>query len=126
MGPGDVSDLGDTGLGAIIGSAVVGAIATAREVFSRKKRKSDPLEQIEDPTTAARVGRLTDRVMHVEQELSVMRQDIAQKLGKLEESVDELCISRAKTDELLPIIREQLRDIRDELRDSRRAVTNKE
>jgi hypothetical protein len=38
-----------------------------------------------------------------------------------------LCLARARTDELLPIIREQLKEIREDLRDDRRrAATNKE
>ncbi len=125
-----MSDLGDTGIGATIGAAIIGAIATAREVFARKKRRSDPPElPDETPTTAARVGRLTERVMRVEQEIGQMRQTFTEKLDKIEESVDELMTSRVKTDELLPLIREQLKDLRDELRDERRthrAITNKE
>lgn len=122
-----MSDLGDTGLGATIGAAIVGAIATAREVFARKRRRTDPPELPEDPTLSARVGRLTDRVMHVEQELSAMRQATALKIDNLSESVEELCLARARTDELLPIIREQLKEIREDLRDDRRrAATNKE
>jgi vacuolar-type H+-ATPase subunit I/STV1 len=123
-----MSGLDDQGIAAAIGAAIAGAGAALVEVFRRKKRRSDPPEQIEDatPTTAARVGRLTERVMRVEQEIQSMRQRFTEKLDKVEESVDTLIVSRAKTDELLPLIREQLKEIRDELRDNRRHTTHKE
>lgn len=110
-----MSDPIDTSIAASIGAAVVGAAVAVKEVFSKRKRK-DPED---DQPLAARVGRLTDRVMQVEQEIRTMKQEFAQKLDKIEESVDELCIARAKTDELLPILREQLRDIKEDLRDRR-------
>jgi predicted nucleic acid-binding Zn-ribbon protein len=127
VGPVRVSDLGDTGLGATIGAAIVGAIAAAREVFARKKRRTAPPELPEDesPTLAARVGRLYDRITNVEQEIRMLKQSVDTKLDKLDESVEELTRSRVRTDELLPLIRDQLREIRDELHQHRRA-TNKE
>ena len=114
-----MSDI-DNGVAGAVGAAIVGAAVAVKEIVSgRKKRKTD------DPTLAVRVGRMADRVMHLEQETTTMRHELAQKLDKLEESVDELCIARAKTDEILPVIREQLKEIREELRD-RSAPTNKE
>jgi TolA-binding protein len=110
-----VSDI-DNGIAGAVGAAIVSAAVAVKEIVSRKKRKTD------DPTLAVRVGRMADRVMHMEQEMTTMRHELAQKLDKLEESVDELCIARAKTDEILPVIREQLKEIREELRE-RRAPT---
>lgn len=130
-----MSDLGDTGIGATLGAVIVGALATAREMFQRKRRRSDPPEQIDDPSLAGRVGRLTERVMQVEQEqardrqeLLMLKQKIQDRFDTIEESVDELLRSRVKTDELLPLIKEQIHELRQDLRSAerRRADTNKE
>lgn len=111
-----MSETDPTTAGAI-GAAIVGAAVAVKEIFSRRKKPDS--EPPPSSTLAVRVGRLYDDLGHVKQELSTMRQDIATRLALIEESVDELSISRAKTDELLPIIKEQLHDLRQDLRDAR-------
>ena len=126
-----MSGLDDQGIAAAIGAVLTGAGAAAVELFRRTKRKSDAPEPVEPDrpapsSLAARVGRLYDRVTLVEQAMNKLSQNVDAKLAGIEDSVDELSRSRVRTDELLPLIREQLKEIRDELHQHRRAATNKE
>lgn len=104
----------DHGIAASIGAVVSGAILGAKDFFTRRKKTDEP-----PSTLAVRVGRLYEDLANVKQEMSVMRQDLATKLDRLDESVSELCIARAKTDELLPVIRDQIRELRDDMRQQR-------
>ena len=113
MGGDGVSDI-DHGVAGAIGAAIAGgALAIKDALVSRKKKAGED-------TLAVRHGRLYEHVLKLEQELQTMRQDTHQKLDRLCESVDELSIARAKTDELLPVIREQLKELRDDMRQQRR------
>lgn len=124
-----MSGLDDQGFAAAVGAFFAGAVAAGVEVFRRRKRKDAP-ELIEDHASAplaSRVGRLYEHVTLLEQEIRMLKQNVDIKLDKLDESIEELRISRAKTDELLPLIREQMRELREDLRDDRRrATTHKE
>lgn len=125
-----MSGVGDQGIAAAIGAFVAGAGATIAEIVRRRRRSTQPPEleppAASSPGTAARLAAFAAKQLHLEQEILMLKQNVTTKLDKLEESVDELCISRAKTDELLPLIREQLKELKEELRDQRRATTHKD
>ena len=108
-----MSDI-DHGAAGALGAAIAGGALWLKDaLIARRKAKGED-------TLAVRHGRLYEHVLKLEQELQTMRQDTYQKLDRLCESVDELSIARAKTDELLPVIREQLKELRDDMRQQRR------
>jgi hypothetical protein len=122
----------DQGLAAAVGAAVVAIGAAIADRFrAKRRRRATPADEIELPaigasTAAARIGAIAQKQLHLEQEITMLKQTVATKLDKLEESVDELCIARARTDELLPVIRDQLKELREELSYQRRATTHKD
>lgn len=109
----------DHGIAASIGAVVSGAILGAKDFLTRRK-KLEPAAPEHSSTLAVRVGRLYEDLSRLQQEMNVMRHDIAAKLDRVEESVDELRIARARTDEIGEGIRAQLAEIRQDLRDQRR------
>ena len=111
-----MSDLPDQGIAGAIGAGIVGAAVALKRIFT----KGPVPEQLPPSSLAVRVGRLYEQHETLRQEFTIMRHDIAAKLDRIEESVDELRIARARTDEISEGIRSQLADIRQDLRDSRR------
>lgn len=101
----------DEGIAGAVGAAVAGLGLGIKELVAhvRGKRKTDP--------------DLTSRVVALETEVRAMRQenhDTIVKLERMAESVDELCIARARSDEIAVHLREQLKELRDDLRERRR------
>lgn len=125
-----MSDLVDPGIAAAAGAFAGGAYSAVKEWLSgRRKRKSDPppAPAAEPSSTSVRIGALVGRVDHLERDITAMRHETAKKLEDLAESVDELMTSNAAIAATVPLIQQQLRDLRDDLRDDRRrAPTHKE
>lgn len=101
-----MSDI-DHGIAASIGAAVVGASVALKRIFGGGEKPGPNREEF---------AALERDV----KELKTMNDVINTKIDRLGDSVEELCIARAKTDELLPVIRDQIRDLKQDLRDARR------
>lgn len=114
-----MSETDPTTAGAI-GAAIVGAAVAVKEIFTRKRRKTDPPHLPSEPSAASvRIGALAGRIDHLEQEQIRMRHETAMKLDQLAESVDELKTANAATSAILPRIESRLAELRDDLRDRR-------
>jgi len=121
----------DQGLAAVIGAALMGA-ASGIGVLLRGRRQRRQPEQGDPPpplppppaepsALSVRIGAVAARVDTLEKELTMLKHNFATKMDRLEESVDELGKSNAVSAALLPEIRAQLHELRQDLR--QRATT---
>lgn len=113
-----MSDLPDGGIWAGIGAVIGGAIVGGKKVLSLFTKKP---EQLPEPSiNATRIGEAHRRIDRLETETMRMRQETAEKLADIYESLDGLKQASATTSAILPRVEKQLDALMEEMRQDRR------
>lgn len=105
--------MGDERVAALIGAAVAGAASGFGALIGRRRQR----RRIVGPgSLAERVTKLEAERAEHKKETARMMEHIEKRLDRLSESVDKLEINAASTSALLPELRDQLKELRQDLR----------